>query len=212
MDKTDLYITKKRKKWKFAHFDEWPNCFNESEVDKLTWRYPLIVEFGAGAANLSLELARQNPDKNYVAVDVKSDRLYAGAKKSLSQKIENISFLRAHLANCEYLFAPKSLDEIWITFPDPFPRKRQAKHRLTNKVFLSKYRNLLKKDGIIRFKTDNRALFLWSLEQIIEDGWRIKELSFDLHESGLSNDYKIQTTFEKRFISEGIPINYVSFC
>jgi len=211
-----LFITRKRKLWKFAHFDEWENCFQAVDVTPAMWDghfpkvQPLIVEIGAGTADLSLNLARIHGDRNYVAIDVKSDRLYTGAKVALQEKLTNITFVRAQLRQMNELFAPGSIDELWVTFPDPYPRDKQAKHRLTNPAFLSVYRNLLKPGGTLHFKTDNRELFLWSLEQLVAEDWQIRELSFDLHDSNLPDDYKITTYFERKFLAQDIDINYMS--
>lgn len=211
-----LFISRKRKKWKFAHFSEWPNCFEAEHATPKLWReyfearQPLVVEIGAGTADLSVELARRHGAKNFVAVDVKSDRLYTGAKVALNEPIKNIAFVRAQLRAMSDLFEPRSISELWITFPDPFPRDKQAKHRLTHPKFLEVYAQLLTKDGTLRFKTDNRELFLWSLEQLVAQGWQIEELSFDLHESNLPGDYKVTTHFERKYIEKGLQINYVS--
>jgi tRNA (guanine-N7-)-methyltransferase len=211
-----LFITRKRKKWKFAHFDEWANCFQASTISPEFWRthfpvkQPLTVEVGAGTADLTLGLARAHTDRNFVAVDVKSDRLYTGAKVALNDQLDNIAFVRAQLRGMVDLFEPASINELWVTFPDPFPRDRSAKHRLTNPSFLKVYADLLTKDGVLRFKTDNRELFLWSLEQLVAEGWTLQELSFDLHESDLPAGYKITTYFERKFLAQDIPINYVS--
>lgn len=211
-----LFITRKRKKWKFAHFDEWPNCFAASDATPALWHeyfaadQPLVVEIGAGTADLSVELARRHPDKNFVAADIKSDRLYTGAKVALNEPIKNIAFVRAQLRDMSALFAPGSIAELWVTFPDPFPRDKQAKHRLTHPKFLQVYAQLLAPGGILRFKTDNRELFLWSLEQLVAEGWHLTELSFDLHESDLSDDYKVTTHFERKYIEKAVAINYVA--
>lgn len=211
-----LFITRKRKKWKFAHFDEWGNCIQAKDVSQQQWKTffpypkPLVVEVGAGTADFSLGLARLDKERNFIAIDVKSDRLYTGAKVALNERLTNIVFVRAQLRQMSDLFIPGDIGEIWVTFPDPFPRDKQAKHRLTHPTFLKTYKDLLIKDGTLRFKTDNRELFLWSLEQLVAEGWRINELSFDLHESSLSEDYKITTHYERKFMAEGIQINYVS--
>jgi len=217
MDTKGLFITRKRKKWKFAHFESWPNCFAMPEVSPALWRdyfvrdQPLTVEVGAGTADLSVGLAQRYDTRNFVALDVKSDRLYRGAKDALEHKLQHIAFVRAHANGLPGLFTPQSVQELWITFPDPFPRDRQAKHRLTHPHFLDIYRQLLAPEGVIRFKTDNRPLFLWSLEQIVQAGWQLQELSFDLHQSELPDDYKITTFYERRFMEADIPINYCSF-
>lgn len=217
-----LFITRKRKKWKFAHFDSYPNCFNFERGDNsetlkkaLAAVLPLqnkglIVEVAAGNAQFSLELARRNPQINFVAIDIKSDRLYTSAKQALAERVENIVFLRMHVNELSKVFAPSSVNEIWLTFPDPFPRDRSAKHRLSHSNFLRQYRSILKDTGRLHFKTDNRGLFLWSLEQFVAEKWMLTELSFDLHESGLPDDYKIMTHYEQRFTAEGIPTNIVT--
>jgi tRNA (guanine-N7-)-methyltransferase len=216
MDTDKLFITRKRKKWKFAHFDQWENCFQASNVTPELWvsyfpkKQPLVVEVGAGSADLSLGLARIDVNHNFIAVDIKSDRLYTGAKLALKENMSNLAFVRAQLRQMSELFAPRSIDELWVTFPDPFPRDKQAKHRLTHSNFLKIYRTLLTPNGVLRLKTDNRELFLWSLEQLVAAGWHITELSFDLHESQLPDAYKITTYYERKFMAQGLPINYVT--
>lgn len=212
-----LFIARKRKKWKFAHFNDWPNCFQAEQVTPRLWTdyfksdKPLVVEVGAGTADLSVGMAQLYPRQHYVAVDIKSDRLYTGAKYALEKKINNIAFVRASLDGITELFAPQSIGELWITFPDPFPRKRQAKHRLTHPNFLQKYRSLLATNGVIRFKTDNRQLFLWSLEQIVGLQATITKLSFDLHKSDSPGLFKVTTYYERKFQAQTIPINFVEF-
>lgn len=211
-----LFITRKRKLWKFAHFDEWSNCFQADQVSPGFWKKhfdgdkPLVLEIGAGTADLSVEMARRYQNKNFVAVDVKSDRLYTGAKVALNEPIPNIAFVRANLRQISQLFGAGSIDELWITFPDPFPRDRQAKHRLTHPAFLAEYQKLLSPTGVVKLKTDNRELFLYSLEQLVSQKWHMHELSFDLHESDLSADYKITTHFERKFLAQDVPINFVT--
>ncbi|HMS30919.1 MAG TPA: tRNA (guanosine(46)-N7)-methyltransferase TrmB [Candidatus Saccharibacteria bacterium] len=211
-------ITRKRKKYKFANFDSFPNCFShlrttnaKHTLEKLKTYLadkPMVLEIAAGNAQFSFELAKKHPDLNFIAVDIKSDRLYTSAKKALAEGVKNIAFLRTHMNELGDIFPKKSVETIWLTFPDPFPKKRSAKHRLSHVSFLRQYRSILKDAGLLKFKTDNRELFLWSLEQFVAQSWHICELSFDLHESNLPDDYKIKTYYETRFTQEGIPINY----
>jgi tRNA (guanine-N7-)-methyltransferase len=220
LSKKGLMVMRRRKKWKFAHFNAYPNCFQldkESPKDllKQVKKYlpknqPFALELAAGNAQFSLELARCHPQQNYIAIDIKSDRLYTSAKKALEEEIANIAFIRMPIALIGEVFGKNSVDEIWLTFPDPFPRKRSAKHRLTHLSFLQQYRNILKNTAKLKFKTDNRGLFLWSLEQLVADKWQFLELTFDLHESDLADDYKIKTAYETRFMAQGLPINFVS--
>ncbi len=215
-----LVISRRRKKWKFAHFDAWDNCFTHSRADepKVTLKNlqnylgnkPLILELAAGNAQFSLELALQHLELNFIAVDVKSDRLYASAKKSLEEGVSNIAFLNTHINEIDVIFEKRSIEEIWLTFPDPFPKKRSAKHRLTYPDFLKKYKMILKDKGVMKFKTDDRKFFEWSLEQFALQKWHVQELSNDLHESDLPNEYKIKTYYEQKFTDQGMPINFVS--
>jgi len=211
----DFIITRKRKKYKFARFSNYENCFEATEITagqiaKLADGRPVTVEIGAGTGLFAAELARRHPDRFFVATDVKADRLQTGAKLALELKLDNIAFVRIHTMQITTIFDPHSVAEIWLTFSDPFPRDRQAKHRLSHPYFLKLYSDVLKDDGVLRQKTDNHALFDWSLEQLVMNEWSLTELSHDLHESKLSDDYKIMTTFEKRFVAEGLPIYLVS--
>lgn len=216
-----LFITRKRKKWKFAHFDSYKNCFSHARgsdpepvqtalASYLPANQPIVLELAAGNAQFSLQLAQKYPKTNFIAIDIKSDRLYTSAKQALEEGVANIAFVRMSINELEKVFSENSINLIWLTFPDPFMRKRSIRRRLTHRLFLEKYRKLMVFDGLLKFKTDNRDLFLWSLEQFVADNWYIKELSFDLHESDLPEDYKIKTAYEHRFIKEGLPINFLA--
>lgn len=204
----DFIITRKRKLYKFALFNNSSICFEfndwnpeRTEVDNL--------EIGAGTGLFSECLALKNPNKKFVAIDVKADRLVKGAQQAESDQLRNIRFLRARADQLLEAFAPHSIKYIWITFPDPYPKKRNAGRRLTHPTFLKIYKELLREDGALYFKTDAKELFDWSLEQLVAEGWQIQRLSFDLHESDLNENYKVMTTYERRFVSEGLKINFV---
>lgn len=206
VDPNDFIITRKRKKYKFALFHNSPLCFEADEWD----RRPVdVLEMGAGTGLFSVAQAEHEPGKQFVAVDVKADRLQTGARLAAEKGLRNIAFLRVRADQLEELIAPHSLKKLWVTFPDPFPKERSAGRRLTHPRFLALYRELLKKDGELYFKTDARVLFDWSLEQLVKESWIIEGLSFDLHESDLPERYKVQTTYETRFMNEGIKINFV---
>lgn len=202
----DFVITRKRKKYKFAKFHNADNCFELEEWQK----QPVdVVELGAGTGLFSVELAARHPDKQFVAVDVKADRLQKGAYEALERGIANVRFVRARADQIDQLFMEHSLESLWLTFPDPFPRDRSARRRMTHPIYLEKYAALLKKSGVFYLKHDNRDFFQWSLEQLVRQKWHIDELSFDLHESELPDDYKILTTYEQRWLSEGLKTNFV---
>ena len=171
-----------------------------------------VVEVGAGTGLFVVELAARYPETVFAAVDVKADRLQKGAYEALERNLANVYFIRARADQVDELFEPHSLQGIWLTFSDPFPKKRSAGRRLTHSTYLRKYADLLclrpglKQDsgrGGLYIKHDNLEFFQWSLEQLVAQKWRIDELSFDLHESELSNDYKILTSYEQHWLEEG---------
>lgn len=206
VDPEQFVITRRRKKYKFAKFHNAENCFEFAQ-----WQpRPIdIVELGAGNAMFAVELAVRHPDKSFAAVDVKADRLQKGAYAALDCGLTNIVFIRARADQIDQLFAPRSLEQIWLTFPDPFPRRSSAGRRMTHPNFLQKYADLLRMDGALLLKHDNADFFHWSLEQIVAKKWHITELSFDLHESELSDDYKVLTSYETRWLNEGRITNFV---
>jgi tRNA (guanine-N7-)-methyltransferase len=157
----------------------------------------------------SVELAARYPDKLFAAIDVKADRLQKGAYIALEKGLDNIYFIRARADQISDLFALSTLVNIWVTFPDPFPKKRAAGRRLTHPYFLRRYAQLLQPGGELLFKHDDRDFFRWSLEQLVAEKWQITELSFDLYESSLDDEYKITTTYEQRWLNEGKAINFV---
>ena len=200
VDPNQFIITRKRKKYKFALFHNSPLCFEFGEWAK---REVDCLEIGAGTGLFSVELALRHPEKTFLAIDVKGDRLQKGAKIAEEKGLDNVFFVRARADQLGELFAPNSLSTIWLTFSDPFPRKRSAGRRLTHPNFLKTYAELLRADGSLIIKHDNPDFFNWSLEQLVSEGWRLKELTFDLHESNLGEDYKILTAYEQRWLGEG---------
>ena len=204
----DFIITRKRKLYKFALFNNSAICFEFNEWQKENAEVNNL-EIGAGTGLFSEALAAKNPMKNFVAVDVKADRLVKGAIQAEQDGVKNIRFLRARADQLLEAFGENSVKYLWVTFPDPYPRKRNSGRRLTHPTFLRIYAKLLAEDGALYFKTDAKNLFEWSLEQLVAEGWRIERLSFDLHESDLNENYKVMTTYEKRFTAEGLKINFV---
>lgn len=197
----DFIITRKRKKYKFALFANSPLCFEFEEWGK-SWLAD-VIEVGAGTGQFVVELAARNPERQYVAIDVKADRLQKGAREAEERGLTNVRFLRARADQLVEIFQPNSVREIWLTFSDPFPRARSAGRRLTHPTFLARYVQLLTAGGSLLIKHDNPEFFQWTLEQLVAEKWHITELSFDLHESKLLDDYKILTPYEQRWLSEG---------
>jgi len=210
LDPNEFIIARKRKKYRFALFHNANNCF---ELDDWSfWKddAAVTVELGAGTALFSVELATAHPERRYIAIDVKADRLQKGAHIALERGLTNIRFVRARADQLLQVVEPASVAELWLTFSDPFPRDRDAKRRLTSDRFLPLYEQVLTQKGIFRQKTDDHNLFDWSLEQLVVRGWTIKELSYDLHESKVSDDYKIMTTYEYKWQAKGLKTYYVS--
>lgn len=209
----DFVIARRRKLYKFARFNEFTTCFHLEEWvkvrDSILNHKDLVVEIGAGSALFSVELARQNPKKMFIAVDIKGDRLYQGARESEKLNLSNIYFVRSDITRITEVTQPHSVNEIWLTFPDPWPPKSDARHRLTAPRFLNYYREILRTDGVLNFKTDNTPLFEWSLEQFAKNGWKAEFITRDLHESDAPDEAKIMTSYEKRFIKDGLKISYV---
>ena len=200
VDPNQFIITRKRKKYKFALFHNSPLCF---EFDEWVSHQVDVVEIGAGNGMFTVELATRHPEQVFVAVDIKGDRLQKGAREAETRGLNNVFFVRARADQLDELFAHNSLSTIWLTFSDPFPRKRSAGRRLTHPHFLKTYAELLRADGSLIIKHDNPGFFNWSLEQLVSEGWLLKELTFDLHESNLGEDYKILTAYEQRWLGEG---------
>ena len=215
----DFVVARRRKKYKFAKFHNAKNCFEFEEWQKQTVD---VVELGAGTGLFCVELASRHPDKRFVAIDVKADRLQKGAYAAFERGISNVQFVRARADQITELFDKHSLEALWLTFPDPFPRVRSARRRMTHPIYLEKYAILLRKGLTLNrgeksesmfnglcLKHDDDDFFQWSLEQLVEQGWCIDELSFDLHDSNLPDDYKVQTTYEVRWLNEGLTTKFV---
>lgn len=203
----DFVITRRRKKYKFAKFYNASNCF---ECDEWVKRPVDVIEIGAGTGMFSVELATRHPELAFVALDVKADRLQKGAYEALARGLTNIFFIRARADQINQLFDPASLSAVWLTFPDPFPKRRSAGRRLTHPSFLALYAAHMKPGATMHLKHDNPEFFGWSLEQLVILDWHMTELSFDLHDSSLDDDYKILTDYERRWLREGLKTNFVT--
>jgi tRNA (guanine-N7-)-methyltransferase len=177
---------------------------------------PLYLELACGRGEYTTGMAAVYPQHNYVGVDVKGARIWKGSTVAVENKLDNAAFLRIKMYQIEDFFEPGEVDGIWLTFPDPRPRDRDEKHRLTYIKYLRVYRKLLAKDGMFFFKTDNAGLFDYTLE-ILEQykeelGIRDLEYTKDLYDSPyLAEHHGIQTTYEKLFMKDGCPIKYMKF-
>ncbi len=166
---------------------------------------PLHIEIGMGKGQFIMELARLNTDINYIGIEKYSSVLVRALEKMNESPLTNLRFIRMEAENIEEVFDSGEIDQIYLNFSDPWPKDRHAKRRLTSKEFLARYANIIKKESKIIFKTDNRPLFDFSLEQVEEAGWTLKNHTFDLHNSEYVEG-NIMTEYETRFVNEGKPI------
>lgn len=167
---------------------------------------PIHIEVGMGKGRFLMELARQNPRINYIGIEMYSSVLLkAIQKRSGADETANVWFLRIDARTLSDIFGPGEVEKIYLNFSDPWPKDRHAKRRLTSPRFLAVYDRILKEDGDVEFKTDNRELFDYSMEAIPAAGWRITQYTYDLHHSPYG-DGNVMTEYEEKFSSEGKPI------
>lgn len=164
----------------------------------------LHLELGCGKGRFTADTAEQNPDVFLVAIERVPDAMVVGMERVCERKLENVRFLDKDVANIPSIFSNGEVDRIYINFCDPWPKKRDAKRRLTSGGFLKLYQTILPAGGEIHFKTDNLPLFEYSLEQFKEAGFILKDVTFDLHEHG---PVGIMTDYEAKFYEQGIKIN-----
>lgn len=174
---------------------------------------PITVELACGRGEYTIGLASRFPHKNFIGVDIKGERIWKGSTLAVEQGLTNVAFLRTPILNIENFFSEGEIDEVWITFPDPRPRKRDVKRRLTNTRFLEMYKRLSKAGSYIRLKTDNTPLFDYSLEEI-QPRTDIDDFKFthDLYASDLRPEcFDIKTKYEEVFANQGEKIKYLRF-
>ena len=159
---------------------------------------PLHVEIGMGKGRFIIEMAKLNPNINYIGIEKYSSVILQATKKVEELDLPNLKLMNADATNLLDLFKENSIDLIYLNFSDPWPKKRQAKRRLTHENFLKLYDKLLKKNGEIHFKTDNRGLFEFSLESFNNYGFKLKRVNLDLHNSEL-DFINIETEFEEKY-------------
>ncbi len=169
-------------------------------------RAPIHIEIGMGKGKFIMELAARNPEINYIGIEKYSSVLLRALEKRQETELKNLYFIRFDAEYITEIFASEEVDRIYLNFSDPWPKDRHAKRRLTSKEFLNKYDGILRRDGEVMFKTDNRVLFDFSLEEVKLAGWELKEVTYDLHHSEYVED-NIMTEYEERFSSLGNPIH-----
>ena len=171
---------------------------------------PIVLELGCGKGEYTIALARRFPEKNFIGVDIKGARLWRGAKTATEQQLQNVAFIRTRIDFIESFFAPREVDEIWITFPDPQPKA--ARKRLTSPLFLTRYRKFLTPGGHIHLKTDSRLLHDYTKALAAHNHLKVWASSADIYGTGFADDVlSIKTHYEQLFLKKGLPITYLEF-
>ncbi len=174
--------------------------------------YPIVLELACGKGEYTVNLAQLFPEKNFVGIDYKGNRLWRGAKTALEEGISNVAFLRIQIENILDYFSPGEISEIWITFPDPQPQISREKKRLTSPRFLEKYKAILKEGGILHLKTDNDGLHNYTVEKVNELNLKLHAKTEDLYHSTLVDEVlSIKTYYEKKYLANDKNINYLKF-
>ncbi len=186
---------------------------------KGTWRKeifrnanPVILELGCGKGEYTVGLAARFPGNNYIGIDIKGARMWRGAKTANEENLKNVAFLRTRIEFIGSFFDAGEADEIWITFPDPYPGGKNSNKRLTSPGFLNRYRLFLKDKGLIHLKTDNNELYNYSKKVVLHNKLEIVCSTNDLYSENMPGEMLlIKTHYEKIFLKGGLKINYLSF-
>lgn len=197
-------------------FDE---VFGKDHPLKGNWRQdffgndnPIVLELGCGRGEYTVELAAANPEVNYIGVDIKGARMWRGAKTATENGMGNVAFLRTRIELIGSFFATNEVDQIWITFPDPQMNKRRVSKRLTAPGFLERYAQFLKPDGIVHLKTDSGHLHAYTKAVLDANGIIPEVCCDDIYGKGVADaKLSIKTTYEARFLAEGLPITYLQW-
>jgi tRNA (guanine-N7-)-methyltransferase len=173
---------------------------------------PIILELGCGKGEYAVELARANPDKNYIGVDIKGARMWTGATRALQEGIENVAFLRTNIEIIDRFFADDEVQELWLTFSDP--QMKNPRKRLTSTYFMQRYRRFLQDRGIIHLKTDSNFLFTYTTYMVQKNCLPVVVQTDDLYHLEPQADptlTSIQTYYEKMWLERGLTIKYMEF-
>lgn len=167
---------------------------------------PIRLEIGMGKGRFIMDLARKNPDINYVGIEKYSSVLIRGIQKLEAEPLPNLYFIRMEAEEITAVFAAGEVDRIYLNFSDPWPKDRHAKRRLPSREFLQRYDEILIPEGVIEFKTDNHDLFQFALEELEPAGWRLEQMTEDLHYDAQMMKDNVMTEYEERFSAKGNPI------
>ncbi len=167
---------------------------------------PIRIEIGMGKGKFIHTMAKEHPEVNYVGIEKYSSVLLRAIQKMEQEELPNLKFIRMDAEDIDKVFAPGEVDRIYLNFSDPWPKDRHAKRRLPSRQFLARYNVILKKDGFLEFKTDNRALFDFALEELEPAGWKAEVVTYDLHRDEKLMQGNVMTEYEEKFSGMGNPI------
>lgn len=219
----------KRKAKKFAEVNSFNNCFflsfEESRAEGLPlkgkWNKdyfknnnPIVLELGCGKGEYTVGLAQRYPDVNFIGVDIKGNRIWTGARTATDNKMNNVAFIRTRIDFIDTCFSSNEVNEIWITFPDPQPQKSRIRNRLTNMIFINRYKKILENNGIVNLKTDSEPFYDFTREVIAENKLEELDATNDLYSNTAKRDESltsIKTYYEKKFSDKGFKICYLKF-
>ncbi len=174
---------------------------------------PIVLELGCGKGEYTIALAKKNPNKNFIGVDIKGARFWRGAKTAIEDEMNNVAFIRTQIELVDMIFAENEVDEIWITFPDPQIKYKRTKHRLTNTDFLKRYYHILKPDAFVNLKTDSEFMHGYTLGLLHGEGHEVLHASHDVYrlKSSPEEVTETQTFYEQQYLEKGKPITYIKF-
>lgn len=189
----------------FSQKGKWHSFFGNTN--------PIIIELGCGKGEYTVGLAKRNPNKNYIGIDIKGARFWRGAKTALEENLTNVAFVRTQIELVDFIFDKNEVSEIWITFPDPQIKYQRTKHRMTNANFLKKYKTILKEDGIINLKTDSEFMHGYTLGLLQGLDCEILYANHNVYNNGGAPKEvtEIQTFYENQYLEVNKPITYIKF-
>ena len=174
---------------------------------------PIVLELGCGKGEYSVGLAKLNPNKNFIGIDIKGARFWRGAKTAIDEGMGNVAFLRTQIELIEHCFAKDEVDEIWITFPDPQIKYKRTKHRMTNAEFLENYKKVLKPNGLMHLKTDSECMYGYTLGLVHGAGHEVIYANHNVYknEGAPEEVTSIQTFYEGQYLEINKAITYIQF-
>jgi len=189
----------------FSYKGKWNSFFENKN--------PIVLELGCGKGEYTVSLAKKDPLKNFIGIDIKGARFWRGAKSAIEENLKNVAFLRTQIELIDLCFSENEVSEIWITFPDPQIKYKRTKHRLVTQDFLKKYQKILNVDGIMHLKTDSEFLHGYLLGLLHEGRHDILYANHDIYNSSSPPDeaIAIQTFYEKQYLEQNKPITYLKF-